>query len=203
MRDLAETRAFALLRFRPYVKLFPRPNQMFRELCMNPIKMLLLFGFAILLVASCGDPTATNIQNANATRAANAPIANPSANTTADGSVSAGDRIPDAKHRLEPAGGVDAVELVEDAPGIGSYTENCMICHKDTGKGGKLTIEGRSIKAADLTSAKMKVHSDEKLLVEIKEGHAEDGMPAFKDKLSDDAIMSIITHIRGLQKAAE
>lgn len=80
------------------------------------------------------------------------------------------------------------------------YFKNCMICHKDTGKGGKTTIDGKSINPIDLTSAKLKARTDDKLLAQIKEGSPDDGMPGFKDKLTDDQIRLIIKHVRTLQQ---
>jgi mono/diheme cytochrome c family protein len=80
------------------------------------------------------------------------------------------------------------------------YAENCQICHKDTGKGGKdLTIEGKKISPEDLTSDKLKKKSDADLVKEISEGVTDEGMPAFKDKLSPDQMKQIVLHVRRLQ----
>lgn len=79
------------------------------------------------------------------------------------------------------------------------YAINCMICHKDSGKGGKITIQGRAINPADLASGHMKKHSDEKIFSHISDGDPDEGMPSFKDKLTDDEIKMIVTHIRSLQ----
>ncbi|MEO6051695.1 MAG: c-type cytochrome [Pyrinomonadaceae bacterium] len=81
------------------------------------------------------------------------------------------------------------------------YATNCMICHKDNGKGGKVTIEGKTIKADDLTSDKMKHKSDDKLNGYISEGFPDDGMPAFKEILTATEIKAIVKHVRGLQGA--
>ena len=79
------------------------------------------------------------------------------------------------------------------------YATNCMICHKDNGKGGKVTIEGKTIKADDLTSDKMKNKSDDKLSGYISEGFPDDGMPAFKGKLTADEIKAVVKYVRSLQ----
>lgn len=79
------------------------------------------------------------------------------------------------------------------------YATNCMICHKDTGKGGKVTIKGKSLNAEDLTSEKMKKLSDEKLFEYVSEGVPDEGMPSFKGKLSEDQIRSAVATVRGLQ----
>ncbi|MFZ1699368.1 MAG: c-type cytochrome [Pyrinomonadaceae bacterium] len=79
------------------------------------------------------------------------------------------------------------------------YTVNCMTCHKDSGKGGKVTVEGKELDPDDLTSAKMKKRTDEKLYGYISDGAEDDGMPAFKDKLSKEEITMLVAHLRKLQ----
>jgi mono/diheme cytochrome c family protein len=79
------------------------------------------------------------------------------------------------------------------------YVAKCMICHKDTGKGGKVTVEGKDLKPADLTSDKMKARPDDKMFKGISEGSPDDGMPAFEDKLSEAQIKAIIKYIHTLQ----
>src|SRR3954447_15161770 len=65
------------------------------------------------------------------------------------------------------------------------YKDNCAKCHQDTGKGGKVTIDGKQINAHDLTSDKMKKRDDDKIFDDISDGSPDDGMPAFKGKLAD------------------
>lgn len=79
------------------------------------------------------------------------------------------------------------------------YATNCMICHKDTGKGGKVTLEGKTINAEDLTAEKIKKMSDEKLIGYVTNGIEDEGMPSFKDKLSADQIKQVVAHVRRLQ----
>lgn len=79
------------------------------------------------------------------------------------------------------------------------YTINCMTCHKDSGKGGKVTVEGRAMNPDDLTSANMKAKSDDKLYAYVADGIEEEGMPAFKDKLKPDEIKAVVAHLRELQ----
>jgi mono/diheme cytochrome c family protein len=74
-----------------------------------------------------------------------------------------------------------------------------MICHKDTGKGGKMTQDGKTINPDDLTTAKMKAMTDEKLNGYVTNGIEDEGMPAFKGKLTTDEIKSVIRHVRTLQ----
>lgn len=79
------------------------------------------------------------------------------------------------------------------------YTVNCMTCHKDSGKGGKVTVDGKTMNPDDLTSANMKAKSDEKLYAYVADGIEDEGMPAFKDRLKPDEIKAVVAHMRTLQ----
>lgn len=79
------------------------------------------------------------------------------------------------------------------------YTTHCMTCHKDNGKGGKTTVDGKEINPDDITTAKQKAKSDEKIYGYIRDGFPDDGMPAFKDKLKDEEIKLVVKHVRALQ----
>ena len=76
-----------------------------------------------------------------------------------------------------------------------------MICHKENGKGGKVTVEGKSIDPDDITTDKMKAKADDKFVGYINEGFPDDGMPAFKDKLKPEEVKAIVKHLRTLQGA--
>lgn len=90
--------------------------------------------------------------------------------------------------------------VVSRAPdGKDLYQLNCMICHKDSGKGGKVSIEGKSINAEDLTTENMKKVTDEKLVGYVTNGIEDEGMPAFKDKMTQEEIRAVVAHIRVLQ----
>jgi len=82
------------------------------------------------------------------------------------------------------------------ATGRKIYADNCAICHRDTGAGGKVTVDGKTLDPASLTSDKMKKRSDDKLAGEITEGVTDEGMPAFKGKLTDDQIKEVVKFIR-------
>lgn len=79
------------------------------------------------------------------------------------------------------------------------YTVNCMTCHRDSGKGGKVTVDGRALDPDDLTTEKMKAKSDEKLIAYVADGVPDEGMPAFKDKLTADQMKLVVKHVRSLQ----
>lgn len=84
----------------------------------------------------------------------------------------------------------------ETALGKTSYKQNCANCHKDNGTGGKVVIEGKTLNPENLTTDKMKNLADAKYVKYIEEGFPEDGMPAFKGKLTDAEIKAVIAYIR-------
>ena len=81
------------------------------------------------------------------------------------------------------------------------YTDNCVKCHKEDGAGGKVVIDGKRLKAASLISEHSKKDDDAEIIEHIEEGIPDEGMPAFKDRLSDDQIKLVVKYIRkDLQK---
>lgn len=79
------------------------------------------------------------------------------------------------------------------------FATNCMICHQETGKGGQVTINGRKIEPDDLTTEKMKAMTDEKLIGYVTNGVEDEGMPAFREKLTPEEIRTVVAHVRRLQ----
>ena len=89
------------------------------------------------------------------------------------------------------------------AQGRKIYMDNCAACHKENGTGGKVTIEGKTINPDDLTSEKIKNFADEKIYRYILNGIEDEGMPAFKDKLSEAEIREVVRFVRiEIQKMA-
>jgi len=89
----------------------------------------------------------------------------------------------------------------ETASGRELYKQNCAACHRDNGTGGKVTIDGKELDPKDLTSEKMKSRSDKRLTEDITEGAPDDGMPAFKEKLTESQIKETVHFLRAaLQK---
>ncbi len=140
---------------------------------MNRLKLfIVLTAFAVFILA-CGQSASTPNKSNTAANA----------NTTAAATP-------------VPATPVDEVALAANL-----YTTNCMTCHRDSGKGGKVTVDGKSLNPNDLTADKIKSRSDDKLFKDISEGSPDDGMPAFKGKLTDDQIKAVVKHLRKLQGA--
>ena len=85
----------------------------------------------------------------------------------------------------------------ELAAGRAAFNQNCAACHKEDGTGGKMTIEGKTLDVEDLTAEKIKKFTDDKITGYIYNGIEDDGMPAFKDKLSEAQIREIVDYVRG------
>jgi mono/diheme cytochrome c family protein len=147
---------------------------------MSVIKISIIFISTILFIAACGDPV-SNVAK-NPTNSTNKAVTVP----TQSG--------PAAVHEqaLED-------DLASDS-GKEIYATNCMICHKDNGTGGKVTIGGKTLNAENLTEDKIKRMSDEKLIGYVTNGIPDEGMPSFKDKLSEAEIKAAVAHVRVLQK---
>ena len=139
---------------------------------MKDLKLCIILTAAAFFISACGQ-TASPTEQANI--AANSPASVQPSKTQ---STIANDPTADAK------------EL---------YAMNCMACHRDSGKGGKVTVGGKNLKPADLTLAKVKARTDDKLISDVRDGLEDDGMPAFKDKLTPDQIKSIVKYIRTLE----
>jgi mono/diheme cytochrome c family protein len=89
----------------------------------------------------------------------------------------------------------------EVAMGAKLYSTNCAKCHREDGTGGKVTVDGKELDPDNLKGKRMIAFTDEKLASKIKIGAEDDGMPAFKDKLTDDQIRQVVKFIRqDLQK---
>ena len=150
---------------------FSRPIfKFFGEPLMNRLKLFLVLTALAIFVIACSQTTTT---------------ANKSNTATNTNSVAA---------TPAPATPVDEVAMAANL-----YTTNCMTCHRDSGKGGKVTVDGKSLNPSDLTADKMKTKSDEKLYQYVSDGSPDDGMPSFKGKLTADQIKAVIKHVRKLQ----
>ena len=123
---------------------------------------------AVSLVVSCAGDRPANVTNN--TRVANAasPATSPLAAATVDPLTS----------------------------GAKLYEANCAGCHREDGSGGPMEIEGKKIDPDDLTSDKMKKFSDEKILGYILNGVPDEGMPAFKGKLSESEMRDVVKYLR-------
>lgn len=76
------------------------------------------------------------------------------------------------------------------------YSEACVKCHKADGAGGVTVVEGKNIKAPNLTVERQKKKPDSDYIEIIENGALDDGMPAFKGKIGDDDIKNLVKYIR-------
>ena len=144
---------------------------------MRDLKLVVVVLVAVVGIMACGG-TASNHTVANNS---NSPLVSNS-NSTA------------------PAANTMTSPPVSQSDGKELYTENCQICHRNTGKGGPLTVEGKKLKPADLTSGHSRKHSDDDLVKDIQDGDPDEGMPAFKAKLTPEEIKVVVGYIRTLQQ---
>lgn len=90
------------------------------------------------------------------------------------------------------------------AAGKKLYLSNCAVCHKDNGTGGKVEVLGKKLNPDDLTSEKIKAMSDDKIYGYIYKGIEDEGMPSFKDDLTEAEIREVVRYVRvELQKIPE
>jgi len=75
-----------------------------------------------------------------------------------------------------------------------NFQKNCVACHGETGEGGTVKIEGKSLKVPSFKAAHALKDPDEDFIKQIHEGG--DGMPVFKDKLSEQEIKDLVKLIR-------
>lgn len=139
---------------------------------MNFLKICLVLIALSLFVFACSQNNPTNTATVN-TIVNNASVA---ANNNA---------------QPQPTGTVDELANARKI-----YAASCVNCHKEDGKGGVTEIEGKKIKAPDFTSDKLKKEPDAEFIEIIKNGEKSDGMPAFKDKLSEEDIKNLVKLIR-------
>lgn len=91
----------------------------------------------------------------------------------------------------QPAAGMDELASAKNI-----FIKTCVKCHKEDGTGGVTVFEDTTIKAPNFTSDKMKNKDDAEFIKTIENGEKEDGMPAFKGKLSDEEIKNLVKFIR-------
>lgn len=139
---------------------------------MRELKLAILFIVGVVAIAACSHNAANNSTSINGNKAAG--------NATQPGNAA----TPE----------VAKADVAEQL-----YADNCMICHKQKGNGGPVTVQGKKLKAADLTTDRRKKEGDDEFVKDISEGVPDEGMPAFKDKLKPGEIKEIVSYIRRLQ----
>ena len=87
------------------------------------------------------------------------------------------------------------------ATGRELYNKNCANCHKETGEGGPTVVDGRKMKPDNLTDAHRTKMTDDKYIETMVKGIPDEGMPSYKDKMSEAEMREVVRYIRvALQK---
>ncbi len=74
------------------------------------------------------------------------------------------------------------------------YGQSCARCHGETGAGGVLQIKDFSLKVPSFQDSRVISDTDDDYRRRIANGG--DGMPKFKDKLSENEIANLVAYIR-------
>ena len=129
---------------------------------------LSLSACALLLCAlACASSTTTETVT-NTARPANANAANANAAATA---------VPDAL-----------------AAARATYNNACVKCHKETGEGGTVDVDGEKIRVPSFKGGHALKHTDAEYAKQITNGG--EGMPKFKDRLTPEQIDGLVHFIR-------
>jgi mono/diheme cytochrome c family protein len=146
---------------------------------MKFLKFTFVLIFSALFIFACtqGNNTAGNGSTTNLNARTNA-------NTLANSNA------------LANGGNTTANPNDELASGKAVYMEKCVKCHKDNGTGGEIEVMGKKRKAANLVSENAKKDKDDEIIDAIANGIVEEGMPAFKNSLSEAQIKAVVKFIR-------
>lgn len=139
---------------------------------MKSFKIILILSVLALFILACSQTQNTNT-NSNMTAAVN----NTAVNNTAANINAIPTATPD-----------------ELASARKIYSEICVRCHRENGEGGTVETDIGKLKVPNLkTEGKMK-DPDSEFIEQIE--HGGDGMPSFKDKLSEQEIKDLVKLIR-------
>ncbi len=136
---------------------------------MKVLKISLILLTAALFVFACSQTTTTNT------------TINTASNTV----------VVNNSNAQPPAPTVDELAAARK-----TYSEVCIKCHKEGGLGGTTDIDGKKIKAPNFTSERMLKDDDADWIDAIENGIEDDGMPAFKGRLSEQEIKDLVKMIR-------
>lgn len=78
-----------------------------------------------------------------------------------------------------------------------TFAATCQRCHKPDGSGGEAEDDkGKKFRVPSLREGSAAKHTDEQLARKITNGDIDEGMPAFKDRLSPEQINELVRFIR-------
>jgi len=141
---------------------------------MRYLKLFVLAAAAALFAAACATNTNTNTATG------------PGRTVT----INANSGVPAAS----PAPAATPDEL---AAARITYNTTCAKCHKENGEGGVADLdEGEKLKVPSFKVEHSINHTDEQFVRKITNGDKEEGMPAFKGRLTDEQIKHLVHYIR-------
>ncbi len=113
--------------------------------------------------------------------------------------VGCGGTAPETTTQVQPSPVVSPISTPvttqdEFAATRKSFSANCAVCHGETGEGGTVKIEDKTLKVPNLGGDHARHHSDEELIDQITNGG--DSMPPFKGKLTSEQINDLVRFIR-------
>lgn len=142
---------------------------------MRRLKLGLTFSAAAVLAAACATATNTNTSIGNSNRAA-AVVNSGNAAATPAASPAPADDLASAR---------------------ATYKAACVNCHKENGEGGVAELdEGVKLKVPSLKTEHSIGHTDQQFARKIANGDKDEGMPAFKDRLTPEQINALVRFIR-------
>jgi mono/diheme cytochrome c family protein len=151
---------------------------------MNFLKIGLILSALTFFIVACAQTNPGNNATANSANNKAAVNATPlAANQSPENSA-------------KPTESLTTGQTTELASAGETFKTICAKCHKETGEGGEATINGKKLKVPNFKSERMKADADEDFIDAIANGIPEDGMPAFKDRLSEEQIKNLVQYIR-------
>jgi mono/diheme cytochrome c family protein len=75
-----------------------------------------------------------------------------------------------------------------------SYNSACVKCHKETGEGGVVDVDGDKVRVPSFKGGHALKHSDAEYVKQITDGG--EGMPKFKGRLTPEQIDGLVRFIR-------
>ena len=141
---------------------------------MRQLKLYALAAAAALFAVACATNTNTNTTiNSNRTVTVNAnsgaPAASPAAAATPD----------------------------QLAAARATYNQTCAKCHKENGEGGVAELdEGAKLNVPSFKSEHSVTHTEADFVRKITNGDKEEGMPAFKGRLTPEQITDLARYVR-------
>ena len=78
-----------------------------------------------------------------------------------------------------------------------TFNTTCAKCHKENGEGGVTELdEGEKLTVPSFKAEHSIKHTDEQFVRKITNGDKEEGMPAFKGRLTPEQINELVRYIR-------